>query len=77
MSYRSDFYSDVQNTAENEVSGFTLVNAKVGYAGDSFGILVFGNNILNRNYLAGKIPSLGVGEIGDGVYYGIQVTASF
>lgn len=77
VSYRSDFYSDVQNTAENEVSGFTLVNAKVGYAGDRLGILVFGNNILNKNYLAGKIPGLGVGEIGDGVYYGIQVTASF
>lgn len=45
---QSSFYTDKENKYKN--SGYTLLNAKVGYESDNFEIYLYCNNITDKKY---------------------------
>ncbi|MEA5503570.1 TonB-dependent receptor [Halotia wernerae UHCC 0503] len=61
---------------------FALVNARIGYELDKFGIYLFVNNLLDRKYFTEAfesfiIPGQPFGTPGDGRTLGVQVRAKF
>jgi iron complex outermembrane recepter protein len=57
---------------------FALLNARIGYEAKGYGIYLFGNNLLDKEYLANVLDfGQPLGFYGDRATYGIQVRADF
>lgn len=61
---------------------FTLVNARIGYESDKWGIYLFGNNLFDKKYFTEAfesflLPGQPFGTPGDGRTWGVQVRARF
>lgn len=58
--YRSDYFSDVQNTAAGEQRGFSLVNARIELTGKSsrWKLALSGSNLTNTRYLTHGVSAL-------------------
>ncbi|MEO0683458.1 MAG: TonB-dependent receptor [Cyanobacteria bacterium J06649_11] len=59
---------------------FLLVNARVGYEFDDFGVYIYGNNLFNQNYFTSALNSgtgRFVGYPGEGSTFGLQVRGKF
>ncbi|MEG3882560.1 TonB-dependent receptor, partial [Microcoleus sp. herbarium7] len=61
---------------------FGLVNARIGYEFDNFGIYLFGNNLFDKTYFTSSFKSNFAGErffgsVGEGRTIGVQVTTQF
>jgi iron complex outermembrane receptor protein len=62
-----------------EQPSYAIVNARLGYEFDNYGIYAFGNNIFNRQYLTAAFGLVGseLGQYGSPATYGIQFRAQF
>jgi iron complex outermembrane receptor protein len=71
-------YFDDDNTIKQEP--YALVNARIGYEAEKYGIYLYANNLFDTRYLTSgylfPVPD-GTAEFGDPVIYGIQVKAEF
>lgn len=58
---------------------YTVINARLGYELENYGIYLFGNNIFDRQYLnfAGGVVGSALGQYGSPATYGIQFRAQF
>ncbi|URD48555.1 TonB-dependent receptor domain-containing protein [Chroococcidiopsis sp. CCNUC1] len=61
---------------------FALINARIGYEFDNFGIYLFGNNLFDKDYFTEAfdsfiIPGLALGTVGDGRTFGVQLRGNF
>lgn len=58
---------------------FALVNARIGYEGETYGIYLFANNLFDTEYLAQAFSALGnrIDAYGDRRLFGVQVRANF
>ena len=54
---QDSFYSEPGNLAAFEVDGRTLVNAKVGYRWDRWGVSLFARNLLDEDYLLERLAA--------------------
>ncbi len=74
--YTSASFDNAQNRIEQDRLGSRfIVNAKVGYEAEKYGIYLYGRNILDEKYLRnnGGIVAL----VGDPAMYGIQLKLGF
>ena len=71
-------YFDDDNTIKQEP--YALVNARIGYEAEKYGIYLYANNLFDTRYLTSgylfPVPD-GTAEFGDPAMYGIQVKAKF
>ena len=71
-------YFDDDNTIKQEP--YALVNARIGYEAETYGIYLYANNLFDTRYLTSgylfPVPD-GTAEFGDPVIYGIQMKAKF
>ncbi|MEM1393471.1 MAG: TonB-dependent receptor [Cyanobacteria bacterium P01_H01_bin.150] len=71
-------YFDDDNTIKQEP--YALVNARIGYEAEKYGIYLYANNLFDTRYLTSgylfPVPD-GTAEFGDPVIYGIQMKAKF
>ncbi|MEM1395629.1 MAG: TonB-dependent receptor, partial [Cyanobacteria bacterium P01_H01_bin.150] len=69
-------YFDDDNTIKQEP--YALVNARIGYEAEEYGIYLYANNLFDTRYLTSgyifPVPD-GTAEFGDPVIYGIQFKA--
>lgn len=64
--YRSDAYSEVgAQQADAKIKARTLVNGKIGYETDRWGVFAYGKNLLNEEYVQYNQPSLSRAMLGD------------
>lgn len=76
--YRSAVFGDVTRPQEPyRVGGRTVVNAKIGYQTDQFGISVFANNLLDENYFQYNNFSRGIALLGDPQVFGLLLETRF
>ena len=70
------FFDDANTLKQNP---FALVNARIGYEGDNYGVYLFGDNLFDTEYLLTAFTALGVdrGGFGNPRTFGIQVRANF
>ena len=73
------FFEETNKAKQN---AFPLVNARIGYEFDNFGIYLYGNNLLDKTYLTSSYQSNFesnrlFGGIGEGRTIGLQVTTKF
>ncbi|BAY85864.1 TonB-dependent receptor [Calothrix parasitica NIES-267] len=71
-------YFDDDNTIKQEP--YALVNARIGYEAEKYGIYLYANNLFDTRYLTSgylfPVPD-GTAEFGDPAIYGIQMKAKF
>ncbi len=71
-------YFDDDNTIKQEP--YALVNARIGYEAEKYGIYLYANNLFDTRYLTSgylfPVPD-GTAEFGDPVIYGVQVKVRF
>jgi len=71
-------YFDDDNTIKQEP--YALVNARIGYEAEKYGIYLYANNLFDTRYLTSgylfPVPD-GTAEFGDPAMYGIQIKAKF
>ncbi|MEO1433175.1 MAG: TonB-dependent receptor [Cyanobacteria bacterium J06633_8] len=71
-------YFDDDNTIKQEP--YALVNARIGYEAEKYGIYLYANNLFDTRYLTSgyifPVPE-GTAEFGNPAMYGIQVKAKF
>lgn len=71
-------YFDDDNTIKQEP--YALVNARIGYEAEKYGIYLYANNLFDTRYLTSgyifPVPD-GTAEFGNPAMYGIQVKAKF
>jgi len=82
LSYTGSYYSvgDIANTPEEKVSGFTIVNAAVGYEAENWSVTGYIKNIFDEQYLTSvSVHSSGTSaaSVGDGRMFGVRARASF
>jgi|GEM_PF-3363648 len=68
------------NPNEFKRDPYTLVNARIGYEQDNYGIYFFANNIFNTEYLTTAFDFGSLGQIasyGNPATYGVQVKTQF
>ncbi|MCC3409720.1 MAG: TonB-dependent receptor [Microcoleus sp. PH2017_10_PVI_O_A] len=74
-------FFDENNEAKQEP--FVLVNARIGYEFDNFGVYLYGNNLFDKTYFTSGFRSSFdpntqfFGAIGEGRTIGVQVTTKF
>ncbi|WP_293324006.1 TonB-dependent receptor [Microcoleus sp. PH2017_30_WIL_O_A] len=71
-----------EETNQAKRSPFGLVNARIGYEFDNFGIYLFSNNLFDKTYLTSSFKNRFDGDrfyggIGEGRTIGVQVTTQF
>ncbi len=71
-------YFDDDNTIKQEP--YALVNARIGYEAEKYGIYLYANNLFDTRYLTSgylfPVPD-GTAEFGNPAMYGVQVKAKF
>ncbi|WP_414619657.1 TonB-dependent receptor [Calothrix sp. CCY 0018] len=71
-------YFDDDNTIKQEP--YALVNARIGYEAEKYGIYLYANNLFDTRYLTSgyifPVPD-GTAEFGNPAMYGIQIKAKF
>ncbi|MEL6460158.1 MAG: TonB-dependent receptor [Cyanobacteria bacterium J06621_15] len=71
-------YFDDDNTIKQEP--YAVVNARIGYEAEKYGIYLYANNLFDTRYLTSgylfPVPD-GTAEFGDPVIYGVQFKATF
>lgn len=81
LAYTDSYYSsaDVANTAEEEVSAFTIVNAAIGYEAKNWSVTLFAKNIFDEEYVTGISVNgdSSSGTVGDGRMIGVRARATF
>lgn len=81
LAYTDSYYStaDVANTAEEEVSAFTIVNAAIGYEAKNWSMTLFAKNIFDEEYVTGISVSgtSSSATVGDGRVIGVRARATF
>jgi len=77
--FTDDYYArgNVNNQAEFEIESRILANAKVGYAGEHFGVSLYVDNIFDKDYLTGRSTSGNTATIGDGRTVGVEARLRF
>lgn len=81
--YRSSFSSSPSPSAYLNIDGYTLINGRLGFrASNGVSILVWGRNLLNKDYFEQLLPAAGnaghyAGVLGDPRTYGITLRYSF
>ena len=70
------FFDDANRLKQNP---FALVNARIGYERDNYGVYLFANNLFETEYLLTAFTALGVdrGGYGNPRTFGLQVKANF
>lgn len=70
------FFDDANRLKQNP---FALVNARIGYERDNYGVYLFANNLFETEYLLTAFTALGVdrGGYGNPRTFGLQVRANF
>lgn len=72
------YFFDQTNDAKQKP--FLLVNARIGYEFDTFGVFLYGNNLFNQDYFTSGLNS-GTGRFagypGEGSVFGFQVRGEF
>ena len=82
-SYKSSFFatSDLNNTKNLQIPGYTLVNLRVGYETDHWSAIVFCNNLFDRQYILGRDlnsnANAGSAYVGDPRLVGMTLSARF
>ena len=74
VNYQSGAFGDVANTLL--LDSRTLVNAKVGFEADGYGIYAFVRNLFNEEYIAQRNVT-GAVKVGDPQVFGIELKANF
>jgi len=71
------FYFDDANDLKQDP--FALVNARIGYEGDNYGIYLFANNLFDTEYVTSvfAFPPLNIASYGDPTTVGVQLRANF
>lgn len=70
VSFQDDTFSDVQNTDENVVNSRFLANARLGYETDSWSVLAYVDNILDKDYVV-NVRSATELIVGDPLTFGL------
>lgn len=73
--YTGDRYQDAAN--EILLEDYTLVNAKLGYEGDRWSVYVFGENLLDEEYIAFRSDAENFAELGGARFVGLGLEFSF
>jgi len=81
-SYRSDYSSNATPSAVLNVSGYSLLNARLGFRSEKFSAFIWSRNIGNKNYYeqlqaAAGNSGLYAGVLGDPRTYGATLRFSF
>jgi iron complex outermembrane receptor protein len=81
-SYRTDYSSNPTPSKVLNISGYGLLNARLGFRSDAFTVFVWSRNLTNTNYFeqlqaAAGNSGLYAGVLGDPRTYGITLRASF
>ncbi|QIB36270.1 TonB-dependent receptor [Ancylobacter pratisalsi] len=81
LAYTDSYYStaDVANTADEQVSAFTIVNAAIGYEASNWSMTLFAKNIFDEEYLTGISVNgdSSSATVGDGRVIGVRARATF
>lgn len=81
VSYTGSYYSvgDIANTPVEKVSGFTIVNAAVGYEAETWSLTAYVKNLFDEEYLTGISvnPLESEATVGDGRMIGVRARATF
>jgi iron complex outermembrane receptor protein len=72
-----DAYFEDENLKDISQDGYGLLNARIGYERDNWGIYLFGNNLTDTEYHSLKIRALGAGIPGEPRRVGMVVKAEF
>ena len=81
--YRSSFSSSASPSQFLNIDGYALVNGRVGFrASNGISILVWGRNLLNKNYFEQLLPAAGnagqyAAVLGDPGTYGTTIRYTF
>ena len=81
--YRSSFSSSASPSQFLNIEGYALMNARVGFrASNGISILVWGRNVLNKNYFEQLLPAAGnagqyAAVLGDPGTYGTTIRYTF
>jgi outer membrane receptor protein involved in Fe transport len=77
-SHRSDVFTDVvRPQALNRAAARTIVNAKIGYQAEHFGISVFANNLFDEDYVHYRYPGEARAVLGDPRVFGVILEGRF
>lgn len=77
-SHRTGVFTDVTRPQDQwRVGARTLVNAKIGYETEHFGISVFANNLFDEGYIQYESSSDALGVLGDPRVFGILLEGRF
>lgn len=78
VNYRSKVFSDIGvPQSQYRVGSRTLVNARVGYQADHFGVSVYANNLLDEHYIQYDALSEGRAVLGAPSVFGLMLEARF
>ena len=82
ISYRSDYSSNPTPSRVLNVSGYSLINARLGFKSDKFSLFAWSRNIGNKNYFeqlqaAAGNSGLYAGVLGDPRTYGLTLRYAF
>ena len=81
LAYTDSYYSvgDIANTAAEQVSAFTIVNAAIGYEAETWSLTLYAKNIFDEQYLTGIYADNTGSEatLGDGRTIGVRARATF
>jgi outer membrane receptor protein involved in Fe transport len=81
LAYTDSYYSvgDIANTAAEQVSAFTIVNAAIGYEAETWSLTLYAKNIFDEQYLTGIYADSTGSEatLGDGRTIGVRARATF
>jgi iron complex outermembrane recepter protein len=75
--FGTTYFDDANELRQNP---YALVNMRLGYEAKNYGIYIFGNNILDTNYLTGAFvfpPPNVIGSFGNRATFGVQVKLKF
>jgi outer membrane receptor protein involved in Fe transport len=70
------FYTEGEDTTFSQKSYF-LLNARLGYETQQYRVMVYGDNLTNREYFAAITPGTNHGTPGDPRTYGVEVEWKF
>ena len=62
---------------EHQRSDVTLLNARIGYEYEDFGVYLYGNNLTNRKYFSYYTPVTNIGMMARPREVGVQVQYTF
>jgi iron complex outermembrane receptor protein len=72
-----DTFHDAANTSAFKQSAYGLLNARVGFEREHFGIFLFGENLTDTEYFSKKIPPLNGGAPGRPQMLGVMLVARY